>query len=222
MDRAALLSLAFELPCAPYACGSLTLRPYSMAAHRRAGSLSLISAAAGIEAARDALGPMLFYRELDALYWLLTAPLEVVRRTFLEGGAPAVWKAILKQTVPPGEVARFTEEMARIFAMCRAALFDVDDREPAGGAPASTDSIPPEDVIAPGMDAVLVVALSERLKMDEETLLEWLPFPRVQQYAHAIQYTNPTVWTVAPRAMAPDPHAGEAAPDPGFGEAISF
>jgi len=220
MTRTDLLSLAFELPAEVYPVGALRIRPYRLAAHGRAERLQLLTAAAGIEAARDVLPPTQFYRELDALYWLLSADLDVVRGTFRTRGVAGAWLAIDAQTLPPASVADFTAEMALLFAMVRASLFDVDDRPTPGDT--SPPPSPPDDLIAPGLTATMIIALSERLRLDETQLLEWLPFPRIQQYAHAMQFTNPTIWTVAPRALAPDPYADGVAPDPGVGEAIAF
>jgi len=215
-----MLSRAYDLPSAEYSLGALRLRPYSMATHRRAGMMELVTVAAGLEAARDYLSPMALYRELDALHWLLAAPLDEVRGAFLAGGAPVAWSAIDSHPLPAGTAAGFAAHIGWILSLCREALFDAIERETPGDT--TPPPAPPDDLKSPGMDAHLVVTLCSRLGCGEEHLLEWIPFPRILKYSHAIQWTNPYLWTVAPRALQPDPYGDHIAPDPGHGDAVEF
>jgi hypothetical protein len=214
------LGRAFDLPAAPYAVGPVVIRPYSLNAHRRADALGLYTILAGLDAAREGLTPSQFHRELDALHWLLTAPLEVVSAAFRQGPNVA-WAAIQRSTLPAGAVVPFADEIGRILAMAHEALFDVVERENAEAATGLPET-PPEDHIHPALTASLVLALCEKLHCTEEHATEWMPFPRVLQYMHAIRSQNPLVWTVSPRALAPDPYGEEGPKDEGFGEAIDF
>jgi hypothetical protein len=215
------LSLAFDLPAAEYTLGPLRLRPYSLAAHRRAERMSLVTAMVGLATAREHLAPPLFRRELEALHWLVTAPLEGVRMAFLTGGPAAAWTAVEAHAMPRGAAPMFAEHLGMILELCQAAMFDTEERELPGGESADSPE-PPPTLVAPSLHAALVTSLCDRLGISEEHASEWLPFPRVLQYSHAIQWANPYVWTVKKGAAAPDPHGEVIVPDEGYGEAVAF
>jgi hypothetical protein len=217
-DRQRLLGMAFDLPCTVYAVGPVNIRPFSLNAHRRAEALGLSVVSGGIETAREYLSPAAFLRELDALYWLLSAKLERVQQCFRKG-PEKVWEELRFYTLPPGALGPFSEEMAQVLRISRAALFDLDERD-LGEGTGPGDS--PPDLLRPGLVASLVVSLSERLRVSDEHILEMLPFPRALQYMHAIHWINPTVWTISPRAITPDPYGADIVPDPGVGETIDF
>lgn len=217
-ERQVLLGSAFDLPCAPYACGPLTIRPYSLNAHRRAEALGLVIVAAGVEAARKHLSPVRYLAELDTLHWLLAADLDMVRGTF-RAGVDQARKAASRSTLPAGTTGVFAAEIARILNIAQASLFDLADRDRKTSGDPET---PPPDLIEPGVMAGLVLVLADRLRASEDYILEWLPFPRAMQYLHAIQFQSPLVWTIAPSGSGPAPVLEAPPEDPGFGEAIDF
>lgn len=217
-ERQVLLGSAFDLPCAPYACGPLTIRPYSLNAHRRAEALGLVIVAAGVEMARKHLSPVRYLAELDTLHWLLAEDLDEVRACF-RAGLDQARKAASRSTLPAGTAGLFGGEMERILRIAKASLFDVVDRDRKINGESET---PPPDLLEPGVVAGLVLVLADRLRASEDFILEWLPFPRLMQYLHAIQFQSPFVWTIAPSGAGPEPVIEAPPEDPGFGEAIDF
>lgn len=215
------LSLAFDLPASEYSVGPLRLRPYSLAAHRRAERMGLVTAMVGLKKAREHLSPPVLRRELEALHWLLTAPLEAVRGAFLSGGSAVAWTSAERWSMPSGALPIFAAHLGLIFELCTAAMFDVEERPLPSDSSADRDE-PPATLAQPTLQASLVTALCDRLGVDEEHASEWLPFPRVLQYSHAIQWGNPNVWTVRKGVGAADPYGETVEMDPGFGEAVEF
>lgn len=218
-ERQVLLGSAFDLPCTAYACGPLTIRPYSLNAHRRAEALGLVIVAAGVDVARKVLPPVRYLAELDALHWLLAGDLDEVCSAFRAGIGKAK-AAAARSTLPAGTAGLFSDEMERILAIAKASLFNVVERPRKMGS--EPDPVPPPDQLEPGVLAGLVLALADRLRASEDYILEWLPFPRAMQYLHAIQFQSPLIWTIAPSALGPEPIVDAPPEDPGFGEAIDF
>lgn len=217
-SRQRLLGMAFDFPSSPYAVGDLVIRPYSINAHRRAEMLGLVTVAAGMEAAREHLSPVRFLSELDALHWLLTAPLATVQTAY-RAGLDVVRGHLRRSTLPPTSLASFAAEIDRILCVSREALFDVVERESAREV---TDEPPPESHLPPCVLTSLVLSLAEALHVTDEHVLEFLPFPRAMEYLHVLQNRNPLLWTVSPRADTPDLYGEEVAQDEGYGEEISF
>lgn len=220
VERQRKLSAAFDEECEPYRVGSLTIRPLSLNAHRRAESLGLVCVAAGIDAAKKHLSPSAFLQELNVLAWLLTAPLPEVRQLCRLNRVESMAQQGQVPDLTLSDVKPFSAEMSRVLDLCRLAMFDTEPRDIGG----KTQEEEPEDLLSPGHQAATVMALAEKLNASEEWICEWLPFCRLLQYTHVIQSGSPYVWTIDRVSGDPeeDPHGLEPEMDAGFGEEIAF
>jgi|GEM_PF-3470656 len=216
--RERALGAAYDYPAAEWACGSLTLRPFSINAHRRSEVMGLIIVTHGFPAAREMLSPGQLQLELDRLFWLLAAPLGEVQSAFRLDRVESVSQPC---SLPTAEIGRFANELDRTMKLCEAALFDTEPRD-AGGKSASES--PPSDQIHATIMAGTIAALCERLHASEEWVMEWLPLCRALQYVHVIQQGNPSIWTIQRTGSnaGPDPYGAEIDEDEGVGEPIDF
>lgn len=217
-QRQSRLGSAFDEPASPYQVGGLMLRPFSLNVFRRAESMRLGIVALGLQEAREQLPPSRFITEIDALFWLLCAPLDEVREAFRSNRVESVSRPC---SVPLVELKTFTAEVGRVIDLARECLFDIEPRDFPGGGEKDDE---PADLLTPGIVASLVILLTEKLRVTEDEASEWIPFCRVLQYAHVVQWQNPEVWTISRATTDPgEDQYGEAPPlDDGYGEEIAF
>lgn len=217
-QRQSRLGSVFDEPSEPYEVGGLIVRPFSMNAFRRAETLGLAIVAMGFEEAKKQFPYARILAEIDLLYWLLCSPLDGVRAAFRSNRVVAASKPC---SVPLRELGAFAAEMDRVISLAQDCLFDIDIRD-LDGAGEKEDE--PLDLLTPGLMSSMVLLITEKMNVSEDFAAEWLPFCRVLQYAHVVQWSNPQVWTIAPSNSDPaEDEYGEAPPlDEGFGEPLAF
>ncbi len=204
---------------------SLSLRPFSANALRRAETMGLRCLGGDFRRVLAALPPGRALHEIEALAWLLAAPLEEV----LAAMRTRSWETALDGwELPRAALAPFRAEMVRVLGLVRAAMFTAEAKPdpplPAGRRRADEPD-PPAHLLHPGTVATLAFALAEKYQRSADELLEWVPVCQVFQLAHCQQWGNTRIWTVDPGGPDPaaDPLMGAAPePDPGFGEDIAF
>ena len=220
IERQLKLAAAFDEECEPYQVGSITIRPFSLNAHRRAERLGLATVALGVAKAKQSIPPHHFLNELNWLYWLLSAPLAEVRRDFRCNPVDSMTQQGSPYDLTLLDIDPFAAEMDRVLDLARLAMFDTEPRDLG----TSTSEDEPEDLLSPGHQAATVMALAEKLNATEDWICEWLPFCRLLQYTHVIQSGSPYVWTIDRHGTEPeeDPHGKHVEPDEGYGEEVDF
>lgn len=216
--RQRMLGAAFDEECSAYAVGDLVVRPFSLNVHRRAERLGLTLVTAGVDAAKASLRERDFVAEVDAMHWLLCAPLLEVRAAFRNGAEGRVSAGFPCRI---GVVADFVGELDRVIELARSAMFDTVPREFGGDSKGDDE---PEELLVPGVMAATVMAIAEKLRATEEWVMEWLPLCRAFQYAHVVQWGNGNVWTVSRSSMSleDDVYGERVEMDEGFGEDVEF
>lgn len=222
--REVLLGAAWDEAVTPYRLPgyeALWLRPFSLNALRRAGTMELLCVRRDFVEVCQALPPSRALYEIEALAWLLCEDLDTVLAAMRAGE----WAAAVEAYSLPREAWRaFRAEMERVLTLLQASLFEVEAK-PSPPSTRATEDEPPVHLIAPGVFSTLAFALSEKTAQPPAQILEWMPACQAFQLAHCAQWGNPNVWTVDTVAPAPeaDPWA-ESAPDsdPGFGEPVEF
>lgn len=213
-------AVAYPLPGYP----DLILRPFSVHVLRRAATMGLACLSGDIRQILGRMTPGRALLELEALGWLLSAPLPVVRSAMRQ----RTWTLAMDEWSLPVPAHRpLLAELERVLRLMEAAMFDVEEKPDMGpktGARAAADLEPPAHYVRPSQVAALGYALAEKWGRPVDAVLEWMPACQVFQMAHCLHLGDPRVWTVDKRLqveLAPEELAVPE-PDPGYGEAIAF
>lgn len=219
------LAAAWDESREPYALtDTLTIRPFSLAALRRAERLDSRLVKMGFAAVKKYLPPRERLAELDKLAWLLAAPLPDVQRALRSEAIPVPLGSVLS----PADRAPFAAEIRRVLALLHAAMFTTEPKpEKPGSALDSTDEpSPPASLVSPGVYTSLLYGVAEKIRVDPIDLSEHWPACQSLQMIHCLQWGNPDVWTVdpsTPKAEQADPWKGQQPePDEGFGVEVEF
>lgn len=212
----------------PYSAEGVTARlwPFSFMVMRLATRLRLVIVTHGVEVACGRLMPGELLVELEACYWLLTAPREEVRSLFRREHVEV--DDLLSIEIPPGEFRAFEAELVRVLRLLEYSMFLTEPRDSNDDDDGITDGqLPPDNRYEPADDASLVLSLAKELGESPESLLWERPASQVVQLLHCVQWGNQKIWTVKPSIDSGQPAVDpledvEIEMDEGYGVEVAF
>lgn len=204
-DRDRLLEAAYDEPSGDYVARdslySIPLRPFSLGVFRRALRLDIEAVKRGFNAIAGDREQIV--ADCERLAWLLSWDQAAVRGALCRGGE-VVEQAVAAYTahLMPGQLALVRREVERNLGLIRAAMFGVIRRAPLSDAIEKAESeeraAEPLDLLTPPRLASIALTVHRETGWSEAFVQEDLPLCRLLQYAHAVQWVNPQVWTVEP------------------------
>jgi len=206
-DRDRLLEAAYDEPTRPYFATSadgrerIGLSPFSVSAFRRAIRLDVVAVRLGFNGVAGDREQVI--ADCQKLAWLLGGGRDVVADAMRRG--PAVIEAAVAAHADPltlGQLALVRREVERNLSLIRAAMFGVVKRAPISDAIEKAESeeraAEPLDLLTPPRLASIALTVHRETGWTEDFVQHDLPLARLLQYAHAVQWSNPQVWTVEP------------------------
>lgn len=200
-----LLEAAYDEPHWAYVARdsrhAIPLRPFSLGVFRRALRMDIAAVRLGFNAIAGDRAQIV--ADCERLAWLLSWDQAAVREALCRGGL-VVEVAVAAYTAPllPGQLALVRREVERHLRLVRAAMFAVVKRAPLTEAQEKAEeqerAAEPADLLTPPRLAAIALTVHRETGWSEAFVQEDLPLCRLLQYAHAIQWSNPQVWTVEP------------------------